>query len=278
MDISVIIPTYRPQAYLWECLDSLNRQTLSKSSFEVVLVLNGEQAPYDALIDDYIRNHPDMNIVFLKTTVGGVSNARNLGLDQAQGDYITFLDDDDYLSDSCLEELLSNVDRDTVAICYPYAFKDGAPQIQCFYPPTQAYEYCVSHACQTIHSATRKFFSGPCMKLIPVWMIGDRRYDVYFIIGEDSIFMFLISDRMQAVRFTSKNAVYYRRFRKHSMLSSQNLRETFVNYVRFVQACTKIYFSGNYSFYLYSTRLLGIGSQSLFRIKYWLKDKFGFLH
>ena len=47
MDISVIIPTYRPQAYLWECLDSLNRQTLSKSSFEVVLVLNGEQAPYD---------------------------------------------------------------------------------------------------------------------------------------------------------------------------------------------------------------------------------------
>ncbi|MFR2976561.1 MAG: glycosyltransferase family 2 protein [Segatella copri] len=48
--ISVIIPTYAPKDYLWECLGSLENQTLSKDEFEVILVLNGEREPYESLI------------------------------------------------------------------------------------------------------------------------------------------------------------------------------------------------------------------------------------
>ena len=48
--ISVIIPTYTPKDYLWECLGSLENQTLSKDEFEVILVLNGEREPYESLI------------------------------------------------------------------------------------------------------------------------------------------------------------------------------------------------------------------------------------
>ena len=48
--ISVIIPTYAPKDYLWECLDSLENQTLSKDEFEVILVLNGEREPYESMI------------------------------------------------------------------------------------------------------------------------------------------------------------------------------------------------------------------------------------
>ena len=56
MKISVIVPTYKPQAYLWECLNSLCLQTLSKEDFEVILVLNGCCEPYKTQIQQYLRD------------------------------------------------------------------------------------------------------------------------------------------------------------------------------------------------------------------------------
>ena len=53
MKISVIIPTYKPQVYLWECLDTVYAQTFSKKEFEVILVLNGCNEPYNSQIQEY---------------------------------------------------------------------------------------------------------------------------------------------------------------------------------------------------------------------------------
>ena len=56
MEISVIIPTFRPQDYLWECLDSLFSQTLPKDQYEVIVILNGEREPYHEMIQkNYYR-------------------------------------------------------------------------------------------------------------------------------------------------------------------------------------------------------------------------------
>ena len=65
MKISVIIPTYKPKEYLWECLDSLYNQTLSKQDFEVLLVLNGCDEPYKSNIRKYINNHCDFNTLLI---------------------------------------------------------------------------------------------------------------------------------------------------------------------------------------------------------------------
>ena len=63
MKISVIVPTYKPQDYLWECLNSLMNQTLSKQEYEVVLVLNGCTEPWKSQIAEYIKEHlQGMNI------------------------------------------------------------------------------------------------------------------------------------------------------------------------------------------------------------------------
>ena len=68
MKISVIIPTYKPKSYLWECLDSLVAQTFAKEDFEVVIVLNGCEDPYKSQIEKYIDEHKeDMNLKFLHT-------------------------------------------------------------------------------------------------------------------------------------------------------------------------------------------------------------------
>ncbi len=257
MKISVIIPTYKPQGYIWECLDSLVVQTFPKEDFEVILVLNGCNEPYKTQIQDYLASHPSLQVNFIHTDEGGVSNARNIALDVAKGEYVTFIDDDDYVSPSYLEELYEKASPDTVSLCYPYAFKDGNKNEQCHYYLTDVYKECIKKDFKNISSKARRFFNGPWMKLIPLSFIQDRRFDVRFKISEDTLFMFLISDKFKEVAFTSEDATYYRRFRLNSAITARRKRWDIIkNDVLLMVTLTSIFSKGKYSFYLYSTRML----------------------
>ena len=261
MKISVIIPTYKPQDYLWECLNSLVAQTFPKEDFEVILVLNGCCEPWKSNIQQYIdARMQGMNVNYIQTDEGGVSNARNIALDFAMGDYVTFIDDDDFISPTYLEELYEKATPDTVSLCYPYAFNDGKIEEQLPYTITEAYNYCINYQYKSLSSRVRKFFSGPCMKLIPMSFIQGRRFDVRFKNGEDSLYMFLISDRIKKVVLTSPNAIYYRRVRMNSAVTtSRSFKNVFMNSYKLSREYTKIYFSqfGSYNHLFYATRILG---------------------
>lgn len=259
MDVSVIIPTYKPQDYIWTCLDSLINQTLSYDHYEVIVVLNGCCEPWKSQIEDYIASKMSaMNVRFIQTDTPGVSNARNLGIDAMKGKYLFFIDDDDYISSTCLQEMLSLQNGDVVVECYPYAFDDGDQSIeQRAYGLTSSYDYCVEHKCNKLNSTARKFFSGPCMKLIPSLYVGDRRFDTRFKNGEDSLFMFSISDKIHDVAFTTKDAMYYRRYRKGSATtSSRSKKERIKNIIKCMRVYTAFYVKGGYSTYFYATRIL----------------------
>lgn len=259
MKISVIVPTYRPQGYLWECLDSVYNQTFAKSDYELVLVLNGCDEPFHSQIEDWLDNHSDLQVQFFQTDEGGVSNARNIALDNAKGEYITFIDDDDLISPSYLQELYDNAAPDTVSLCYPYAFNDGEVEKQLPYGITDAYCYYMDHRCTSLSSKVRKYFSGPWMKLIPMSFIQGRRFDVRFRNGEDSLFMFLISDKIKKVSFTSKNAIYYRRYRLNSATTNKRNRiSVVVNELRLVKMYLLIYFKApcRYNLNFFLTRVL----------------------
>ena len=260
MIISVIIPTYKPNDYLWECLDSISRQTISHFDFEVVVVLNGCNEPYRSLIVEYIKNHADINYVLIQTDTPGVSNARNIGMDRSQGDYIAFIDDDDYVSPTYLDELYKKAAPDTISVCYPYAFNDGAPAIQLPYNLTDEFSV-LSKKGKVNYLKVKKMFSGPCMKMIHKDIVSGRRFDCKLKNGEDSLFMFLLTDKMKMVDFTSNNAVYYRRFRPNSA-TTRKLSWGYVLkncWMRF-RLYSKIYFSDakHYSFYRYCCGLRGI--------------------
>ena len=176
MKVSVIIPTYKPQSYLWECLDSLVLQTLPHEDWELLLVLNGCKEPWYTKIRNYVADKmADMNVTLVQTDTPGVSNARNVALDRASGEYVTFIDDDDFISPNYLEEMLRVATPHTVSLCYPYAFNDGMPHRQLPYAITEAYEHCSLHGCGPLSSRVRKFYSGPWMKLIPMDIIRERR-------------------------------------------------------------------------------------------------------
>ena len=269
MKISVVIPTYKPRAYLWECLDSLVAQTFPKKDFEVILVLNGCTEPWKTQIEHYIASQMQgMNVVFLHTEQAGVSNARNLALDIAKGEYITFIDDDDYVSPQYLEELHKAATPDTVSLCYPYAFNDGQPDIQLPYAITDAYEYSKIHGCGSLSSKVRKFFSGPCMKLLHSSFIQGRRYDVRFANGEDSLFMFLISDRIKHTALASPCAIYYRRYRENSATTKKQSIAYVVNNTLKQCCCYSKYYLRNpfaYNFPFFISRLLAAGKTCLLK-------------
>ena len=259
MKISVILPTYKPGAYIWECLDSLGKQDFPKDDFEIIIVLNGCKEPYYSQILKYINERMDRSQVnFLQTDMPGVSNARNMALDVAKGEYVTFVDDDDYVSPSFLSGLYNAVAPDVVSLCRPLAFIDGEEGFVP-YRITKAFDSLYAKG-NTEISKARKFFAGPWMKLIPMSFIQDRRFDVRFQNSEDTIFMFLISDKIHMVSFASADAVYYRRIRNDSaMTRRRKLSAVMVNDIRVLKEIIKIYCKAprSYSFAFFITRLLG---------------------
>lgn len=259
MKISLIIPTYKPQDYLWECLDSVKNQTFPKKDFELILVLNGCNEPYYTQIKAYIEaNLNDLEVNFIQTDQGGVSNARNKALDCIKGEYVAFLDDDDYISPTYLSQLYLQSAPNVVSLCYPLAFQDGQ-SVTYPYSITKQYD-CLAHKGNVSFHKARKFFSGPVYKLIHRDIIGDRRFDPAFKNGEDSLFMFLVSDRMKEVRFTDKSAIYYRRIRLGSATTvNRDRKSVIMNLLRMMKEYSHIYFSGmeRYSLSFYITRMLG---------------------
>ena len=243
MKISVIIPTFRPQDYLWECLDSMRSQTFPHEDFEVILVLNGAAEPYKGQIEQYLDTHMQgMNVRFIYTEQGGVSHARNLGLDVAQGDYITFVDDDDFISPRYLELLYDKAGADTIPLCYPLAFMDGTADYEPYFIAAHYREHPEKERYDFVKA--RKYFSGSVYKLVRREAIGSRRFDVRFRNGEDSLFMFLISDTFRYVAFASKDAVYYRRIRRNSAVTARRSRLSIVwNEIRRDVEIVRIYCS-----------------------------------
>lgn len=257
MKISVIIPTYKPQTYIWECLDSLVLQTFPKEDFEVILVLNGCTEPWKSQIEEYIDTKMQgMNVKFIHTEQGGVSNARNIALDLAKGEYITFIDDDDFVSPKYFELLYEKAKADVIPLCYPLSFVDGTKDYVPYYITTQYKE----GAEKFDFVKARRFFAGPVYKLIRKDVIGQRRFNVKFKNGEDSLFMFLISDRFKYVTFTDKEAVYYRRIRQNSATTIHRTRmEIILNELKRDWELTKIFFSNplKYRLMFYILNLLG---------------------
>lgn len=252
MRISIIIPTYKPQDYIWECLDSIKNQTFAKEDFEVILVLNGCREPYYTQIQEYIdKNFVGYNVNFIQTDQGGVSNARNIALNVAKGEYVAFIDDDDYISPKYLEELYQVASPDTVSLCYPYAFNDGKPEVQLQYPITDAYDTYYLKSDIRLSSKVRRYFSGPCMKLIPMSFIQGRVFDVHFKNGEDSLFMFSISDKIHKLAFTSKDAIYYRRYRANSAVTSRRSKcSVLKNSIRMIKSYILIYLNNPFDYKL----------------------------
>ena len=107
--MSVIVPVYNCEDYLTSCLDSLLRQTIGKDELEVLLIDDGSEDGSLGICRKYAEKHDIFKVFSLEN--GGVSATRNFGIEHAQGQYITYLDSDDTLTDDTLNTVANFFDK-----------------------------------------------------------------------------------------------------------------------------------------------------------------------
>ena len=112
MKLSIIVPIYNVAPYLRKCVDSLLAQDIS--DYEIILVDDGSPDECPQICDQYARQYSNIKVVH-QTNVG-LSAARNSGIAVAQGDYIFFVDSDDYIQPNVLGELFAQIERDNLDV------------------------------------------------------------------------------------------------------------------------------------------------------------------
>lgn len=114
--ISIVVPVYNVEKYVDRCLRSLVTQTLQ--DIEIIIVNDGSQDKSVEIIEKYLKENPT-KIKYYEKKNGGLSSARNYGIEYATGEYIAFLDSDDYVETNMYEEM------------YNLAKKENADMVEC---------------------------------------------------------------------------------------------------------------------------------------------------
>lgn len=138
--VSVIVPCYNVEAYLPKCVDSILSQTYT--NLEIILVDDGSPDHCGEICEEYARKDNRIRVIHKKN--GGLSDARNVAIDVAKGEYITFVDSDDWVADNYVEYLLqlamqNQSNLSVVQYCLFKEYKDCAisqpkEYVECFSP------------------------------------------------------------------------------------------------------------------------------------------------
>ncbi len=159
--VSVIVPVYNVEPFLPRCLDSLVSQTIEQ--IEIIVVNDGSPDNSQAIIDDYVRRYPKKIRSFIKEN-GGLSDARNFGVQHATGEYLGFVDSDDYVREDMFELLYKKAEEQfsDVVACNIYRFGENYLQERVIIKHLKVFEQsveespeilleCKSYACNKIY-------------------------------------------------------------------------------------------------------------------------------
>lgn len=115
--LSYIVPVYNVEHYLSKCLDSILNQGFTTDDYEIILVNDGSKDHSQHICENYVKEYP--NIHLYNKENGGVSSARNLGLENATGKFVVFIDADDYVIDNAYSYIFNNfVTKDVDIVRY----------------------------------------------------------------------------------------------------------------------------------------------------------------
>lgn len=217
--ISVIVPVYKVEKYIRRCIESIINQDYS--NFELILVNDGSPDNSAEICEKYSKKYS--NIVLLHQKNQGQSSARNTGIENAQGEYILFLDSDDYIEQGMFKHLVYLAEKHKADIVSSHhkddydgkiVVKDDFDEFEC--TGLEATKYVLEG---------KKIPGTACAKLIKKDCLGDLRFQVGRIY-EDAIFTAELFLRVKKVYVSSEQFyVYY-----HRKNSSTTLDFTDKNY------------------------------------------------
>lgn len=202
--ISVIVPVYNVEQYLEKCVDSIINQTYK--NLEIILIDDGSTDSSGQLCDHLAQK--DSRIVVYHKENGGVSSARNLGLDKAQGDYIGFIDSDDYIDPDMYEFLYNdlkkyNVDISMCDLYHVYANKKDEQ--------VDVIERYIINASDAINLVLNGKFSAvtPGNKLYKKNLFYEVRYDLNISVAEDALMIIKLLGKSGLLSISTEKKYYY---------------------------------------------------------------------
>jgi glycosyltransferase involved in cell wall biosynthesis len=228
--ISVIVPVYNVEQYLRKCLDSILNQTFI--DFELLLINDGSPDTSGQICDEYALK--DSRIRVFHKENGGVSSARNLGLDNAKGKWVAFIDSDDWVNNTYFEHLLEgdeDVELRVMGIWiqnYKQRWEKQVTRNELFLTDDlwRFYKLYLLHNSIVI---------GPMVKLFLLSIINTIhiRFKPYLSYGEDTIFNLQYLKQIKSI--SMKNyAEYYYRCTENSLCKNNSIdrREKFFMYAK----------------------------------------------
>lgn len=203
--ISVIIPVYQVEAYLSACVESVLAQ--SYSNLEIILVDDGSPDSCPRMCDDYAAKDPRIRVIHKEN--GGLSSARNAGLDAAKGEFLAFLDSDDLWSPFFLEHLYQAISETGAdfAVCQFQRFRGEAP------PGVGSY---VTPELLSSQKAFECFFGNRNVNMVVTWNKLYRKeifHGIHFPAGrlhEDEAVIHEIIGSAQSIAWLEETLYYYR--------------------------------------------------------------------
>lgn len=180
--VSIIVPVYNVENYLKKSLDSLKNQTYE--NIEIVLIDDGSKDNSGLICDEYAKSD-DRFCVFHKENEG-VSSARNIGIEKAQGDYIMFLDADDWFEKNAVGKLVDVIEKENVDVVlfeYSVDYDDGKSKVNLH----KDIEGTISIENAIMYSITplNRFLWS---KIYRADIVKNVRFDKSLHLGEDTVF------------------------------------------------------------------------------------------
>ena len=204
--VSVIVPVYKVEQVVKNCIESILNQTFT--DFELILVDDGSPDNSGRICDEYAKK--DDRVIVIHKENGGVSSARNVGIDKAKGKYICFVDSDDYAEMSYLQELVEQMnDEVKFAFCCYYKVTESGKRNKVIIPNKTDYFLIDKNNIFSINDYV--VMSQPWNKIFLREIICDNnlKMDESLSIGEDMLFVFEYLSKIIDGKFAVVNKPLY---------------------------------------------------------------------
>lgn len=198
--ISVIVPVYKVEKYIHKCVNSILNQTFN--DFELFLVDDGSPDNCGKICDEYAAK--DDRIIVIHKENGGLSDARNVAIDKAKGDYLTFIDSDDYVAENHLESLYKAIvdTKSDIAVANITSFSDSKYDEKFYQPVTRQKLLADKEVFKTIYQ--------PCAqaKMYKRFIFDNIRYPVGRLY-EDTFVYHDVLAKIKCLVLTGQNTYFY---------------------------------------------------------------------
>jgi glycosyltransferase involved in cell wall biosynthesis len=212
---SIIIPNYNKGQYINECLSSVINQ--SYKNLEIIVIDDGSTDNSGTICDEYAIK--DNRIRVFHKENGGVSSARNWGLDKAIGEYIMFVDSDDYMLPGMLEVMLSTLEskKTDLVVCGTTETGGG------YWRPIADVDYSINQLKENFVSLLHtELLSPPWNKIYKKEIIGSNRFCEDISFGEDLLFNIQYLEKCENISLIKESPFYHEKENENSLVVKFN--------------------------------------------------------